>query len=110
MCYVEPAFMTDRNPSPRPTDTVSQLTHYIDVLHGQIRAYAGKGKRKWAAAASEALYSAVEELRAASAEVARAREEADVQRERLVRLVPDVLVHVRPKREALGQTAIIGVE
>jgi len=78
--------MTDRNPSPPPTDTVSQLTHYIDVLHGQIRAYAGKGKRKWAAAASEALYSAVEELRAASAEVARAREEADVQRERYYEL------------------------
>ena len=34
---------------------------------------------------------------------------ADVQREGLVRLVPDVLVHVRPKREALGQAAIIGV-
>ena len=71
-------------PDSRPlTSMVAELTRYLDVLH------AGLGKRMrsrrdadWAHAASEGLYSALEELRVAQSELEQARTEAESQRGR----------------------------
>ena len=72
------------NNRPHPlTEMVDELARYLDALHDGMRKRFPKGRHAlWADAASEGLYSALEEIRVAHVELQRARDEAESERQR----------------------------